>query len=326
MKWSIVPDKRADAIAAAEKNASKGGGRTSSAPGSPAGASLIGGVFPLHNPEAPLHVPQMPNGSPIRFQQQQQPQYHLSSQQQPHHRQQQYPPAQAPNEQSGPTMSSFSASQPPQPPGTPTPPSGRGAQLPIYAPPNSAKFPELSGQTSPPAERSSARLPMGMDSSPTLNSRGWNSGDYLDYTPAPRAHNLNHLQPNTAHLPSKFIGGIESSPAPFFRYMGDGPGNTPGRPWNESSPAKVNGTAAANDSFPSSSPPPTANGIGAVGAESPTRRPGTSSRPASSSKPPTNTNITTTNSALPTAQQIFNGDLKVEEEIDLVKYASSNCL
>ena len=303
MKWCIVPEKRAETIAAAEKNASKGGGRTSSAPGSPAGASVMGGAFPSFG-QAP---PPMPNGSPIKFQQPHQPQ---PQQQQP-------PPPlppqapQASQEQQGPVISSFPSSQAQQPPGTPTPPQGQGTQLPIYAPTQGPNFPELSEQTSPHGERSSARLPLGLDSSPTLNSRGWNSGDYPDNTPAPRAHNLNHLQPNTAHLPSKFIGGIESSPAPFFRYTGDN-GSTPARPWHESSPAKANGAAATIDAFPSSSPPPAANGIGAVGAESPTRKPGTSSRPASSSKLPVAP-------ALPTTQSM-NGEFKGEEEIDLVKY------
>lgn len=315
MKWSIVHEKRAETIAAAQKNASKGGGRTSSAPGSPAGASMIGGGFSVHGRAPPPLPTQIPNGSPIKFQQQQ-PQLQAQYQPQTNH-QQQYRPAQAPQEQQGPTMSNFPSSQPQQPPGTPTPPQIRAAQLPIYAPPHSVKFPEISEQTSPPVERSSARLPPGMDSSPTLNSRGWNSGDYPDNTPAPRAYNLNHLQPNTAHLPSKFIGGIESSPAPFFRYTGDS-GSTPARPWNESSPAKANGTTMTIDAFPSSSPPPAANGIGAVGGESPTRKPGNSSRPASSSKPPTATSLPTT--------QSFNGEFKAEEEIDLVKYGLSVAL
>ena len=43
MKWTFVPESREATIAAAKKNASRGGGRVSSAPGSPAGAPVQGG-------------------------------------------------------------------------------------------------------------------------------------------------------------------------------------------------------------------------------------------------------------------------------------------
>lgn len=46
MKWHLVPEHRDSTIAQANKNASKGGGRTSSAPGSPAGAAVTGGFAP----------------------------------------------------------------------------------------------------------------------------------------------------------------------------------------------------------------------------------------------------------------------------------------
>ena len=50
MKWALVPEHREVTIAAANRNASKGGGRTSSAPGSPSGASVQGGFsFPPTN-------------------------------------------------------------------------------------------------------------------------------------------------------------------------------------------------------------------------------------------------------------------------------------
>ncbi|KAL9129987.1 MAG: hypothetical protein Q9217_001709 [Psora testacea] len=50
MKWALVPENRTATIAAANKNASKGGGRTSSAPGSPNGALIQGGfAFPSNN-------------------------------------------------------------------------------------------------------------------------------------------------------------------------------------------------------------------------------------------------------------------------------------
>ena len=281
MKWCIVPEKRAETIAAAEKNASKGGGRTSSAPGSPAGAPVIGGGFPIAN-QAPLP---MPNGSPVSFQ----------------------PPQQS----QGPPLSSFPPSQTQQPPGTPTPTQGPAAQLPIYGPTQAPSFPALSEQTSPLRARSSARLPSGLDSSPVFNSQSWNSGDYPANTPAPRAHNLTTLQPNTDRLPTSYM--VESSPAPFWRFPGP-TGSTPIRPLPESSPVKANGAAAMMGSFPSSSPPPPTNGVGAVGTESPTRKAGTSSRPVSSSKPPLL-------AALPATQPV-KGESKLEEEegaIDLFK-------
>ena len=198
MKWCIVPEKRAETIAAADKNASKGGGRTSSAPGSPAGAPVIGGGFPMASQAAGP----MPNGSPASSYQQAQ--------------------------QQGPPLSSFPTApthqQQQQQPGTPTPFQGPSAQLPIYAPTQgSSSFPALSEQTSPLRARSSARLlPSGLESSPVLNSQPWQSGGGSDYptntnTPAPRAHNFTTLQPNTDRLPTSYM--VESSPAPFWRFL-----------------------------------------------------------------------------------------------------------
>ena len=46
MKWILVPEHRASTLALASKNASKGGGRVSSAPGTPAGGSKSGGFLP----------------------------------------------------------------------------------------------------------------------------------------------------------------------------------------------------------------------------------------------------------------------------------------
>ena len=47
MKWTFVPDNRESTIAAATRQISKGGGRTSSAPGSPAGMAPAQGSFAL---------------------------------------------------------------------------------------------------------------------------------------------------------------------------------------------------------------------------------------------------------------------------------------
>ena len=45
MKWMLVPEKRQESLEAAKKNVSKAGGRTLSAPGSPAGAQLVSSAF-----------------------------------------------------------------------------------------------------------------------------------------------------------------------------------------------------------------------------------------------------------------------------------------
>ena len=46
MKWILVPEHRETTLALAERNASKGGGRVSSTPGTPAGVSKSGGFLP----------------------------------------------------------------------------------------------------------------------------------------------------------------------------------------------------------------------------------------------------------------------------------------
>ena len=45
MKWRLVDERRDETLASAEKNASKGGGRVQSAPGTPAGAPKTGGFL-----------------------------------------------------------------------------------------------------------------------------------------------------------------------------------------------------------------------------------------------------------------------------------------
>ena len=49
MKWRLVPEHREATVAVAQKNASKAGGRISSAPGSPAGHASSGGFLPITN-------------------------------------------------------------------------------------------------------------------------------------------------------------------------------------------------------------------------------------------------------------------------------------
>ena len=224
MKWRIKDDKRDETIAAAQKNASKGGGRTSSAPGSPAGPGMSGG-FP--------QAPPMLNGSPIKMQQQ----------------------------QPGLPMSSFQPVQK-QEPGTPTPPQDSAPQLPAYAP-TQGPFPTLSDPQSPLHQRTSARLLSGMDSSPVLNSNTYNS-DYPANTPAPRAHNLPIPQANTIRLPSSHMvdsspapfwsypNGYNSTPA---RQV---PASSPVK-----ANGVAAGLNSLMGAFQSSSPPPAANGIGA---------------------------------------------------------------
>lgn len=217
MLWRIVPEQMDITIAAANKNASKGGGRTSSAPGSPAGGAVTGGFAPT--PAVDGTKPSPSQGTPP-----------LSS----------YPTAQ---------QESY----------TPT----RGPQMPIYAP-TQGSLPVLSDRTPslPSRRRANGHLTT-VNSSPTLTSGHWmNEPTSSMRTPAPRPHNLNVPQPNTARLPTSHMA--DSSPAPFWRF-GDGLGSTPAGAFPEISPLK-NGNGITED-LPSSSPPPMANGI-----ESPSRR------------------------------------------------------
>ena len=57
MKWQLNPDHYDETIAQAEKNASKGGGRISSAPGSPAGKAFSSGFLPTATNGVPKSSP-----------------------------------------------------------------------------------------------------------------------------------------------------------------------------------------------------------------------------------------------------------------------------
>lgn len=217
MKWLLTPEHREASIAAANKNMSKGGGRTSSAPASPGIAS---GFAP--GPNGGVKVSPERRTPP------------LSS----------YPPTQQESytPSRGPTM-------PPYPPAA-------------YAP-TQASQPVLSDGTSPVSRRrtTNGHLAANVDSSPTLTSGPWLSDAPLR-TPAPRPHNLNVPQPNTVKLPTSHMP--DSSPAPFWKYAGDGLGSTPAGRWHDMSPQRNGSTEVAP--FESSSPPPIANG-----GESPSR-------------------------------------------------------
>ena len=213
MLWIFVPEKREATIENATKHASKGGGRVSSAPGTPAGGPKSGGFLPTTNGTQELLTDRT---TPP-----------LSS----------YPPAQ---------QESY----------TPT----RGPQMPIYGP-TQGGLPVLSDETSPlPRRRANGHL-TAVDSSPTLTSGAWAHDAPMMRTPAPRAHNLNMVQPNTIKLPTSHLA--DSSPAPFWRL--DSMGSTPARLWPDISPVK-NGSGEG-PAMQSSSPPPFVNG-----AESPTRK------------------------------------------------------
>lgn len=225
MKWALDPKHREATLALANKNASKGGGRVSSAPGTPAGGPSSSGGF----------LPAAPNGNVKTSPRSRTPP--LSS----------YPPSQ---------QESYTPTRGPQmsaPSYTP--------QMPVYAPTQGA-LPVLSDETSPMPRRRVNGTFTAVDSSPTLTSGAW-VHDAPMRTPAPRPHNLHVPQPNTAKLPTSHMA--DSSPAPFWRF--DNNGNTPAGAWPEISPVKPNGNAAG-PAFPSSSPPPAANGV-----ESPTRKP-----------------------------------------------------
>jgi len=253
MKWKLVPEHREATIATANKNVSKGGGRTSSAPGSPAGTGLTGGF-----PPAPI------NGN-----------------------------AKPSSPQPSPPLSSY----PPNHPDSFTP--NRGPQMPVYGP-TQGQLPVLSDETSPLARRrhTNGHLTT-IDSSPTLTSGPWTTDGPMR-TPAPRPYNLNVPQPNTIKLPTSHMP--ESSPAPFWKYAGEGPASTPASKWPDTSPVKkVPGGAVP---AMSSSPPPPANG-----PESPTRR----VKPGSSFGAPTGSQLGNGNGS------VNGGDEEEEEGIDLMK-------
>ena len=223
MKWAIDPTHREATLAAANKNASRGGGRVSSAPGTPAGGPSSSSGFLPAAPNGEGKTPPRSHTPP------------LSS----------YPPAQ---------QESWTPTRGPQMPAPAYTP-----QMPAYAP-TQGSLPVLSDETSPMPRRRMNGVLTAVDSSPTLTSGAW-VHDAPIRTPAPRPHNLNVPQPNTARLPTSHMP--ESSPAPFWRFDN----STPAGPWPEISPMRTNGTGAG-PAYPSSSPPPTANGL-----ESPTRKP-----------------------------------------------------
>ncbi|KAL8847316.1 MAG: hypothetical protein Q9221_007632 [Calogaya cf. arnoldii] len=133
--------------------------------------------------------------------------------------------------------------------------------------------PVLSDDVSPlPIRRNNNIRPGLTDSSPVLPS---NVFDGAMLTPAPRQHDLNILRPATIKAPTSHI--VFSSPAPFWKQVGDlvgSLGSTPLRGFPETSPLR----ASNNDDYQSSSPPPAATN----GNESPTRGRGDSTYTMSS--------------------------------------------
>ena len=279
MKWAIDPEKKEETLRLAEKNISKAGGHTSSTPGSPAGSGLLAGRFPqVHSKKSPSRTANQQSG--LRGQSSfpaSQPTPYFNGQ--PNASSSSHRPATSTPPQNG-TANTVSHQQP---------------QLPVYAPTQSqGSLPTFSDATSPYPRRqhhdSSVRLPTAAgDSSPVLNSyQGWsnysdptNLNGGVASTPAPRAHNLTVLQPNTVKLPTSHM--IESSPAPFWKFP-DGIGSTPAKHWEATSPRQGkkgldgdSATGSADIGLQSSSPPPvivngTAAGPGIL--ESPTRKGG----------------------------------------------------
>ncbi|KAL9100112.1 MAG: hypothetical protein Q9163_004473 [Psora crenata] len=272
MKWALVPENRMATIAAANKNASKGGGRASSAPGSPNSAPAHGG-FVFHSMNCDVKTSPTQRTPP------------LSS----------YPPTQP---------EAYTPSHHP-----------RGA-IPVYGPTN-GHLPVLSDETSPaPRYHTNGHLRM-TGSSPTLTSGAYGNTELPMQTPAPRAHNLNIPQPNTAKLPTSHM--TESSPAPFWKPFGTGLGSTPAK-WPDFSPQKIGNSGSAGGVPLSSSPPPMANGL-----ESPTRKGGLQSQRMPSSFGASSQGANANPNALPSSNGNQHGgsiSTPVEEEeggIDLMK-------
>ena len=173
MKWIIDPKHRESTLAQANKNASKGGGRVASAPGTPAGTAISSGFPPV-----------APNGHHKTSPRSRTPP--LSS----------YPPTQP---------ESYTPTRGPQIPAPSfTPP------LPAYAP-TQGSLPVLSDQTSPMPDRRKNGPLRALDSSPMLTSGTW-AQDAPMRTPAPRPYNLHVPQPNTAKLPTSHMADSSPAP------------------------------------------------------------------------------------------------------------------
>ncbi|MCJ1274373.1 transcription factor [Puttea exsequens] len=181
MKWRLVPESRDATIKQANKNISKGGGRISSVPGSPAGTQPLSSGFISRQ---------------MGF---------LSSQMNGEVKSS--PRAATPPLAKYPT--SYSESN------TPT----RAPQMPDYSTsgpyaPTQAPLPVFASEASPPAAQ--RRRNNAMDSSPTLTTGAWTSDPSMR-TPMPQVHNLAPPMPNTMRNPTSFL--IQSSPSvEFYRF------------------------------------------------------------------------------------------------------------
>ena len=196
--WTIVPEKRAELVAALEKQMKRSGLRRSSAPSSPAVRevpirSQVNSSQPQPTQEIKDELKASPsNRSPP-----------IST----------YPPT---------AQESFTPS--------------RGPQLAPYA--HQPILPTFSDDPSPlAARRPPGRTARVTGSSPTLTSGAWPQ-EYQPssiMTPAPRPHNLNLPLPNTVRLPTSHMP--DSSPAPFWKWT-DQPSSTPAKWPEEMSPLK----------------------------------------------------------------------------------------
>ncbi|KAL8734633.1 MAG: hypothetical protein Q9181_003117 [Wetmoreana brouardii] len=223
MKWHIVDEKRAEMITAVAKHMKRSNARPSSLPNSPA-----------HTKD------DVTQGS-----------YAPYAPAQPHQSSEMNGVLKTSPPERSPPLTAYPTAQESYTP-------SRGPRL---APPvnydHSHLLPALSDDPSPlPIRRNNIRAGV-TDSSPVLTSGFF---DMPMMTPAPRQHNLNAPLPNTVRLPTSHMP--DSSPAPFWKYSGEGGlGSTPAR-WPEVSPLK------GGVNLQSSSPPP---GATANGNESPTR-------------------------------------------------------
>ncbi|KAL8706920.1 MAG: hypothetical protein Q9201_000080 [Fulgogasparrea decipioides] len=223
MKWHIVAEKRAEMITAVAKHMKRSNARPSSLPNSPAGTK--------DDPTQGSYAPYAPA--------------------QPHQSSETNGVLKTSPPERSPPLTAYPTAQESYTP-------SRGPRLaPLANHDHSHHLPALSDDPSPlPIRRNNIRAGV-TDSSPVLTSGFF---DMPLMTPAPRQHNLNAPLPNTVRLPTSHMP--YSSPAPFWKYSGEGAfGSTPAR-WPEVSPLK------GGVNLQSSSPPP---GATANGNESPTR-------------------------------------------------------
>ncbi len=222
MKWQIVPEHRHEFNNRGPRN-SKGGGRGSSAPTSPAAKDSARGFAPSSSQTGLPEQSQdgLVSGTRLKH---------------------------SPRSTTPPLSSYPVAAKEAYTP-------ERGSHLPHHL---AHGLPQIVDDGSPlPRSRSAVygfSDTAAAGSPPLLSSSAYYDEARSLVTPAPRRQNPKLAPPSTAHLPSTYMP--TSSPAPFWKFADDG--STPARPMPDLSPLKTGGTTTLGGLHSSS--PPAASG------------------------------------------------------------------